>query len=97
MAGTSITMNKLRKVILLHTEGKSKRFISSYLQFSRNTVKKYISRFVKLKLTFDAIDNLSDRELATLILSEEEKELTPRMQEVNTFFSYAEKELKKTR
>jgi len=96
MAGTSITMNKLRKVILLHTEGKSKRFISSYLQLSRNTVKKYISRFVKLKLTFAAIESLSDRELATLILSEEEKVLPPRMQEVNTFFSYAEKELKKT-
>ncbi len=75
MAGTSITMNKLRKVILLHTEGKSKRFISSYLQLSRNTVKKYISRFVKLKLTFEAIQSLSDRELATLILREEEKEL----------------------
>jgi transposase len=96
MAGTSITMNKLRKVILLHTEGKSKRFISSYLQLSRNTVKKYISRFVGLRLTVDDIASIEDRELAILILSEQEKELPPRIEAAYTFFSYAEKELKKT-
>ena len=96
MAGTSITMNKLRKVILLHTEGKSKRFISSYLQLSRNTVKKYITRFIHLKMSLDEIADLEDRDLAVLILSEPEKELTPRLQEIHDFFSYAQKELKKT-
>lgn len=96
MAGTSITMNKLRKIILLHAEGKSKRFISTYLQLSRNTVKKYIGRFTRLKLTVEDLESLEDRELAGLLLTEEEKELSPRIEAVHTFFAYAEKELKKT-
>jgi hypothetical protein len=32
IAGTSITMNKLRTVIRFYIEGKSKRFISDYLR-----------------------------------------------------------------
>src|SRR5690606_34198733 len=96
MAGIPITMNKLRKTLLLHAEGKSNRFISSYLRISRNTVKKYIRRFTQLKLTIEDIDKLSDSELADLIVSTEEKELPPHLQAAHSFFKYAEKELKKT-
>lgn len=96
MAGIPITMNKLRKVILLHADGKSKRFISNYLQLSRNTVKKYIHRFIRLKLTLEDVKVLQDKELAALLLTPEEKVLSARLQAAHTFFAYAEKELKKT-
>jgi len=38
MAGKTIDMSKLRKVIKLYAGGKSKVFISTYLGLSRNTV-----------------------------------------------------------
>jgi len=96
MAGTSITMNKLRKVIRLHTEGKSKRFISDYLRLSRNTVKKYINRFISSRLSFEELEALSDTELEALLLKSEEKVLSPREEALYAYFKYAEKELKKT-
>ncbi len=63
---------------------------------SRNTVKKYISRFSQLKLIVEELDNLEDSELASLILTTEEKELSPRTEQIHSFFKYAEKELKRT-
>jgi transposase len=96
MAGKPITMNKLRKAITLHTEGKSKRFISSYLHLSRNTVKKYLGRFLKLRLTADELVKLSDSELESLIVLSEEKGSSPGNDALRSFFIYAEKELKRT-
>tara|TARA_B110000046_G_scaffold184358_1_gene222638 strand:- start:1559 stop:3115 length:1557 start_codon:yes stop_codon:yes gene_type:complete len=96
MAGKPITMNKLRKAISLHTEGKSKRFISSYLHLSRNTVKKYLQRFIKLKLTAAEVSELSDSELEALIVLSSEKPSSLQEKSLYSFFSYAEKELKKT-
>jgi DNA-binding NarL/FixJ family response regulator len=46
ISGKPIGMSKLRNVIKLYTQGKSKIFISEYLQLSCNTVKKYINQFL---------------------------------------------------
>jgi len=51
MANKLIDMSKVRKVLKLHYQGKSKLFISKYLSLSRNTVKKYIALFCFLNLT----------------------------------------------
>lgn len=96
MGAKPIDMSKLRKVLKLHVQGKSKLFISSYLSLSRNTVKKYIRQFVGLKLTFEEIDCLDDLKLEELFLKPQDEELTPRMKALYGFFPYAEKELKKT-
>ena len=56
MANKVTDMSKIRKVIKFHCNGKSKLFISNYLSLSRNTVKKYISLFELLGLSFEAID-----------------------------------------
>ena len=88
-------MNKLRRVITYHSEGKSKSFISSSLQVSRNTVKKYIDRFIKLRLTTDQVVELSDLELDRLFLHPEPQSLSPRHQVLYDFFPYAEKRLRK--
>jgi DNA-binding NarL/FixJ family response regulator len=51
MAAKPIDMSKLRQVLRLYSQGKSKIFISNYIPLSRNTVKKYIKRFNELKTT----------------------------------------------
>ena len=96
MAGNSITMNKLRTVIRLHTEGKSKRFISDYLRLSRNTVKKYINRFISIRLSFEELEELSDTELESLLVKVKKKVVSPQEEALHTYFKYAEKELKRT-
>lgn len=96
MGAKPIDMSKLRKVLKLHVQGKSKLFISSYLNLSRNTVKKYIRQFVGLKLTFEELEDLDDMKLEELFLKPQDEELSPRMKTLYNFFPYAEKELKKT-
>ncbi len=68
MAGKPIDMNKLRIVLKLYAQGKSKRFISDYLRLSRNTVKKYIKQFAALKVTFEDLVQMDDAKLEELFI-----------------------------
>ena len=95
MAGKTIDMSKLRKTLRLYSQGRSKRFISNYLGLSRNTVKKYISRFESLRLTLDRLSELSDSELDALFLGTQQSEVSGRLQVLYDFFPYARKELLK--
>jgi transposase len=95
MANKLIDMSKVRKVIQLHQQGKSKLFISKYLSLSRNTVKKYIALYQMLNLSPDAIKQKSDVELEALFVSNKEPELLPKMKNLYAFFPYMERELKK--
>ena len=96
MSAKPIEMSKLRTTLRLHSEGKSKRFISSYLGLSRNTVKKYIDRFRVLRVTFEVIDDLDDIALEKLFIHAHIKEYSPVLESLHSFFPYAEKELRKT-
>ena len=51
MANKQIDMRKVKTLFKLHSQGVSKRQISSQLGISRNTVSKYISFFKAYKLT----------------------------------------------
>ncbi|WP_321369890.1 IS21 family transposase [uncultured Draconibacterium sp.] len=88
-------MSKVRKVIQLHCQGKSKLFISNYLSLSRNTVKKYIALYQMLNLSPEAIKQKSDVELETLFISNKEPELSPKLKDLYAFFPHMERELKK--
>ena len=66
MANKITDMSKIRKVIKFYCNGKSKLFISKYLSLSRNTVKKYISLFEVLGLSFEVINEKTDAELELL-------------------------------
>ena len=79
MAGKPIDMNKLRKVLKLYTQGKSKSFISDYLRLSRNTVKKYIKQFNGLKVTFEDLAQMDDAKLEELFINTQLQEI-PRRQ-----------------
>lgn len=96
MANKMTDMSKIRKVIQMHHQRKSKLFISNYLSLSRNTVKKYIALFQFLDLKIEDINQKSDLELEELFSLEHAKELSPKHQAVYDFFPYMERELKKT-
>jgi transposase len=96
MANTLTDMSKVRKVIQMHSQGKSKLFISRYLSLSRNTVKKYIALYQLLNLTIDDINSKSDAALERLFSKTQEEILTPKLKAVFDFFPYMERELKKT-
>ena len=89
MAGKSIEMSKLRNVIKLHLQGKSKVFISQYLGISRNTVKKYIRQFSALKMPYEEIELMSDLSLEALFINAPERELPEHLQALYAFFPYA--------
>jgi hypothetical protein len=95
MANKIIDMSKIRKVIKLYSNGKSKLFISSYLSLSRNTVKKYISLFKVLDIPFSEINKKSDAELEVIFVQKPIEIIDPKLQKVYDFFPQMERELKK--
>lgn len=88
-------MSKIRKVIKFYCDAKSKLFISSYLSLSRNTVKKYISLFEVLRLSFELIDKKTDAELELLFSQTTVESMSPKLQTLHNFFPKMERELKK--
>jgi transposase len=96
MANKPITMSKLRKVLQLYLNGKSKKFISNYLNLSRNTVKKYLIELNALNLSIEELNQLSDLDLEKLFVEKPPVEQSARESALYKFFPYMEKELKKT-
>jgi transposase len=96
MANKLIDMRKVRKVITLHHQGKSKVFISKYLSLSRNTVKKYIALYQLLNLSIEDINQKTDTQLEELFSNNKTVNPSARLKVVYDFFPYMERELKKT-
>ena len=86
MANKVTDMSKIRKVIKFYCNGKSKLFISSYLSLSRNTVKKYISLFEVLGLSFEVINEKTDAELELLFSHTTVESISPKLQKLHDFF-----------
>ena len=78
MANKTTDMSKIRKVIKFYSNGKSKLFISNHLSLSRNTVKKYISLFEVLGLSFEIINEKTDAELELLFSHTHEESVSPK-------------------
>lgn len=96
MANKEIVMSRLRRLLQLYAQGKSKLFISKYLELSRNTVDKYVLRYKLLDLPPAEIEKLSDTDLDKLFFVQVTEDLPPRHKALYSFFPYMEKELKKT-
>jgi len=96
MANKTIVMSKLRRLIQLYSQGKSKLFISKYLELSRNTVDKYTLQYRLLDLPLEEIDKLTDTDLDKLFFVQLPEDLPARHKALYAFFPYMEKELKKT-
>jgi len=85
---------RIKQLLRLYTQGKSKSYISKHLGISRNTVTKYITVYLKKGLVFDEVDQMSDVELISLF-DPEIKEIPIRLQQLEEEFKSLEKELKK--
>ena len=95
MANNSISMIKIRQILRLHSQGYSKLKISMQTGVARNTLKKYIKEFIACQLTFDEINELSDKDLEDLFVKPDDTPLNDRLQKLFDLFPAIDKELKK--
>ena len=96
MANKSIDMSKIRRLLKLHSQGKSKLFISNYLALSRNTINKYITHFKLINKPIGEILRLNDIDLEKLFVEPPPQPPSKKLQDLHAFFSYMDKQLKKT-
>jgi transposase len=88
-------MVKIRQILRLHCQGHSKLNIAAQTGISRNTLKKYIREFTNIRLTFDEVNELSDKDLEDLFVKPDDKPLNERIQTLFDLFPAIDKELKK--
>src|ERR1017187_8962729 len=91
MANKTIDMSRIRQIIRLYTQGTSKKKISVLTASSRNTVKKYISKFIKERLTYEGIEGMSDYALDLLFSTEPPAPRDERYEELQLLFPGIEK------
>ena len=60
MSNKTIDMFKIRQLLRLYADGRGSKFISKTTGIARNTVKKYLLRFIELHLTIDRVEAMSD-------------------------------------
>lgn len=97
MAYKPLDMKKLQLLVKLHCSGVSLKQIAKHTGIARNTVRKYVFRFMESKLTFDNFKCLTDQEVYELFQYKEPNPVaTKKLQDLYDFFPYMNKELKKT-
>jgi transposase len=95
MANNPISMIKIRQILRLQSQGLSKLQIAAQTGIARNTLKKYIKEFTSSGLSFEEINELSDKELEDLFVKPEDRPLNERLQTLFSLFPAIEKELKR--
>lgn len=88
-------MIKIRQILRLQSQGCSKLQIAAQTGIARNTLKKYIKEFTSSGLSFEEINELSDKELEDLFVKPEDRPLNERLQILFSLFPAIEKELKR--
>ena len=95
MANKPISMSRIRQILQLNNQGRSKLQIALQAGISRNTLKKYLKAFTDSKLTFEEISILCDKDLEELFIRPEERPLSQKLQALLALFPTLDKELKK--
>lgn len=67
MPNKSVSMQKLKQVLRLYSQGKGTKAISSLQHLSRTTVKKYLTRFKESGKSIEELLSLSDPELSVIV------------------------------
>src|SRR3954462_5322574 len=93
MANKSINMLKLHQIIRYYTQGTSKKQISAITGIARNTVKRYISRFISLHITYEDVVALSDHELEKLFIEPNPKLPDERFERLQELLPEIEKQM----
>lgn len=95
MANKPISMGKVRQVIKLYCQGIGKKAIAKRLGVSKNTVKHYISSFLDMQTTWDALSKKTDFELNSIFHPPQATVVNEKLKQVYDFFPEMEKELRR--
>jgi transposase len=95
MANNPISMSKIRQILRLHSQGRSKLLIAKQTGVARNTLKKYLREFELSGLSFNEVTELGDKDLEDLFIKPEERPITPKLQTLCSLFPAMDKELKR--
>ncbi len=68
MSNKTIEMFTIRQVLRLYAKGRGTKYISQSTGVARNTVKKYLYRYVQLKITLEELDKMSDAQMSKAFL-----------------------------
>jgi transposase len=96
MANTTISMSKIRQILRMYSQGRSKQSIAVQAGVSRNTAKKYFAAFDASGCTFEEINALNDKELEDFFGNSYERPPDKRMLALQRCFPQVDKELKRT-
>jgi transposase len=95
MANKIILMSKIRQILRLYAQGESKRKISELSGASRNTLKKYILQFIKMRLTIESINEMDDLGLELAFGPPPEAPRPPRYEKLHELLPAYEKLFKR--
>ena len=95
LANNPIRMIKIRQILRLHSQGRSKVQIAAQTGIARNTLKKYLKAFRACGLSFEELNTLSDKDLEDLFIKPEDKPVNERIQKLFSLFPSIDKELKR--
>jgi transposase len=93
MSNNFITMSKLRQILKMYSQGKSKLFITETVGVSRNTVKNYLRIFHGLNKDFEEINALPEKELDELFKRQQTVRHEEELKELYAYYPVAEKKL----
>ena len=65
-------MSRIKQILRMYAGGAGKKQISVTTGVARNTVKKYLKRFVSLKITYADVDAMSDHEIDRLFTPQQQ-------------------------
>src|SRR5579863_143438 len=87
-------MSNIRYILRLHTQNVGAFEIIRQTGVPRSTLRTYLNDFKRSGLTFEEINELTDKDLADLFLKPDDKPVNPRLQILLNLFPAMEKELK---
>ena len=95
MSNKPIDMFHIRQLLRLYADGKGSKFISRATGIARNTIKKYLLRFVELRVTIEDVEAMSDKQLATAFLITKPKIASSRVTDLDGLLPALADKLKK--
>jgi len=96
MSNKTIDMFKIRQILQLYSAGRGSKFISKTTGMSRNTIKKYLVQFARLRLSVERVEAMSDGELATAFLIEKPKKESSRVIDLESLVAGSGNQIKET-
>lgn len=94
MPNNPISMVKIRQILRLYAQGKSKHQISGQTGIARNTLKKYLKEFEETGMTFEQVNAMSDKDLEAVFMKNDAQP-SERQQALFRMFPDMDKELRR--